>query len=90
PLKSRTGPVLGEMLSFQPTEGRAGHRAREAEVFGNEAPSGPRAAPSGRSGRVPSLPSALPFPSRVPVGRGDAEPAPCSSRVTGLRFSALP
>ena len=52
-------------------------------------PSGPHAAPLGQSGHISSLPSALPFPSQVPVGWGAAEPAPCSSQFTGLWVSAL-
>lgn len=35
---SEKSPVLGETLSFQPTEGKARHRAREAEVYRNEEP----------------------------------------------------
>ena len=83
---SEKTPVLGEMRSFQLTEGKARHRAWEAEVFRNEVPC--RQAPLGavRAGLQPPL--SLAFPLMGPVWRGlqSQPPAPPSSLVCGSQL----
>lgn len=55
---SEKSPILGETLSFQPTEGKDRHRAWEAGVFRNEAPchQDPVLPPRGGQGRSPASP----------------------------------
>lgn len=69
---SEKSPVLGETLSFQPTEGKARHRAREAEVFRNEVPcrQDPTLPPWGSQGTSPASPHPCLSPHRSLWGGG--------------------
>lgn len=74
---SEKSPVLGEMRSFQLTEGKARHRAWEAEVFRNEAPcrQDPVLPPRGSQGRSPASPQPCLSPHGSLCG-GDCRASP--------------